>query len=87
MMAHFNVAPYTPATCDPAPPHSVSGTASYVSLLLLAAMPTIMARRSLLSLTRDNQNSGWCGADEKGAPAGTSPALPRNRQASPSFTR
>ncbi|CUS35215.1 hypothetical protein COMA2_20148 [Candidatus Nitrospira nitrificans] len=27
-------------------------------LLLFAAMPTIMARRSLLSLATDNQNSG-----------------------------
>lgn len=62
----------------------VAGAAYYAALLLFAVVPAIIIVSSRLNL---DQNSGWCGADAKGAAAGTSPALPRNRQFSPSLTK
>lgn len=60
----------------------VSDSAYYASLLLFAVMPTILVHIRPASPLNDMifQNSGWCGADAKGAAAGASPALPRNRQ-------
>lgn len=58
----------------------VSGAVYYAALLCFAVMPTIITHVQQSEPLPTDQKRGWCGADANGAPVGTSPALPRNRQ-------
>ena len=79
---------YNPATGDVLA-QVAEGSGADVDSAVAAARKSFESGpwRRLTPSERGDQNRGWCGAEEKGAAAGASPALPRNLQTPSSSTR